>query len=334
MSRLKSFLHKYLKFTYKFLTTAKTVIKYYSIYVSVPSAPTIVAPSLLTTQQSTQLNSSTVPNENDVQENIANLILIARQALEHGDIEKAEAILEMGAKICDEYGIYTNLPFIYDILSMIAFTLDDFTKCEMILVNAIEKLIKIGYSETDTYIVDFKLRLARMYNLNDEMDLAEMGFKDCLTIQQQKILNGDLSNNTGISYVNCSFWYGLHKIKRNEFKEAKKLINNAYEYSLKIKGLNSYQEMVILYTLTDLNMKLGEYNLALENIQSAILLGKGTGSLDLARCYLKLAKIYIELNVNETAKIAANEALKLALLFSEYETSQEARTILEEIDNK
>lgn len=327
MSFFKFLLRKHLKncFSLAYLQVRKNAVKLAGKGIALP----ILAPSLVRTLSQ---RPKTEPDGNDVENNVETLILLAKEALKHGDTEKAEAILEMGAKICDEYGIYGNLPFIYDILSMVAFALDDLGKCEAILVNAIEKLIKTGLRETDTYIIDFKLRLARIYNLNNELDLAEVGFKTCLAIQEGKILGGDLSNSTGISYINCSFWYGLHKIRKGEFKEAKKLVNNAYDYSLKIKGLNSYQEMVILYTLTDLNMSLGEYNLALENIHSAILLAKGTGSLDLASCYLKLAKIYHQLAICELAEKAATEALKLALLFSEFQTGDEARAVLEELD--
>ena len=39
----------------------------------------------------------------DIEDNITHLIVLSRIALERGDMEKAEALLMMGLKICDDY---------------------------------------------------------------------------------------------------------------------------------------------------------------------------------------------------------------------------------------
>ncbi|KAJ8920850.1 hypothetical protein NQ315_015642 [Exocentrus adspersus] len=247
----------------------------------------------------------------DVEENIAQLMTLARIALEKGDVERAEAILEMGIKICDEYQAYIAMPYMYDILASIC--------------------IATGIPENDSQIVDFKLRLSRIYSSYDENVLAEIGFKKCLMMQEEKILDGDTSLKTGMLYINVLFWYGLHKIKTANYTSAKQLIDSAYSYSMKIRGLTPYQEMVILYTLADLNIQLEDYAIALQNIQSAILLGKGIGSLDLPRCYLKLGKIYIKLGSNEVAKHWLDEAYKLAELFNDREVFEEVEVIFSEL---
>ncbi|CAH0558340.1 unnamed protein product [Brassicogethes aeneus] len=269
----------------------------------------------------------------DVEENIAHLMTMARIALEKGDLERAEAILLMGIKISEEYKSYAVLPYMYDILASIAFATGNLRKAETLLVNAIEKLVHLGVPENDNQVVDFKLRLARIYSAYNELELAEIGFKSCLDEQKDKIEGGDTTTRTGLLYINCMFWYGLHKVKKSKYKEAKDLINSAYDYSIKIKGLSPYQEMVILYTLGDLNMELGEYNLALQNLQSAILMGKGIGSLDLPRCYLKVAKIYTKMDAWDTAKISAKEALRLGKLFNDELLCVEADNLLMIIDD-
>ncbi|XP_018572271.2 tetratricopeptide repeat protein 19, mitochondrial-like [Anoplophora glabripennis] len=259
---------------------------------------------------------------------------LARIALERGDVERAEAILEMGIKICDEYQAYIAMPYIYDILASILIATGNIKKAENLLVQIIEKMLQLGVPENDSQIVDFKLRLARIYSSYDENELAEIGFKKCLVVQEAKILDGDTSTKTGMLYVNVLFWYGLHKIKSANYVKAKQLIDSAYNYSMKIRGLTPYQEMVILYTLADLNFQLEDYDIALQNIQSAILLGKGIGSLDLPRCYLKLGKIYIKLSSNDVAKHWLNEAYKLATLFNDSEVLEEVEIILSQLPEK
>lgn len=270
-------------------------------------------------------------SDSDVEDNIAHLMILAKVALEKGDVERAEAILHMGVKICDEHQIKFGLPQIYDILTTIAIAEGDIDKAENLLVTVIEKMIRSGVPENNNYILDFKLRLARIYSSSSENDLAEIGFKTCLEAQRNKILNGDVSTKTGLLYVNILFWYGIHMIRNERYANAKNLIDTAYDYSNRIKGLSPYQEMVILYTLSDLNMELGEYDMALQKMQSALMLGKGISSSDLPKCYVKLSKIYMKLGVFDQAKNSAEEGAKLARIFNKLDIVEEADNIIKEI---
>lgn len=146
-------------------------------------------------------NNETAFAESDVEDNIAHLMILARLALEKGDLERAEAILQMGAKICEDHKIIFGIPQIFDILTTIALTEGDVEKAENLLVTAIEKLVQQGFNENNHHIIDFKLRLARIYSSNNESDLAEIGFKTCLETQKAKIAGGDTSTRSGITYI-------------------------------------------------------------------------------------------------------------------------------------
>ncbi|GJQ84143.1 hypothetical protein Trydic_g12115 [Trypoxylus dichotomus] len=304
---------------------AGTLIKFrnaWKHYIALPLLPCLAAVSQ--DASSSTLNS-------DVEDNITHLIVLAKVALEKGDFEKAEALLQIGLKICEDYKISYGLPLIYDILASIAFSQGDTQKAEGLLVTAIERMTQDGASDSNDHIIDFKLRLARIYSAHKENTLAEIGFKACLDTQKEKIMRGDMSTKTGMIYINILFWYGVHMIKNSRYHEAKKLIDRAYDYSNKIKGLSPYQEMVILYTLADLNMELGEYDAALSKMQTAVMLGKGISSSDLPRCYLKLARIYMKMGVYDQARNSAMEGEKLARMFSKDDTANDARVLLEEL---
>ncbi|KAL3265234.1 hypothetical protein HHI36_009448 [Cryptolaemus montrouzieri] len=270
--------------------------------------------------------------DTDVEDNILHLMTLARIALEKGDTDRAEGILQMGLKISEDHKVYTGMPYMYDILSAIAFAKGNLEKAEQLLVSVIEKLVQVGIPEGSNHIVDFKLRLARIYSSYKETNLAEIGFRTCLNEQKCKIAAGDLSSKTGILYINILFWYGLHKIRMAEYSEAKTMLNTAYEYSNKIEGLSPYQEMVILYTLADLNMELQDNIVALEIMQDTIVMAKGIGSPDLPRCFVKLAKIYQRMNSLENAKNAAAEGAKLAKLFNDQEVFKEANELIENVE--
>ncbi|KAK9870076.1 hypothetical protein WA026_006171 [Henosepilachna vigintioctopunctata] len=277
-------------------------------------------------------NNLKASNEGDVEDNILHLMTLARIALEKGDTDRAEGILQMGLKISEDHKVYIGIPYMYDILSAIAFAKGDLQKAEELLVNVIEKLIQVGTPESSNHIIDFKLRLARIYSSYKESKLAEIGFRTCLNEQKTKIASGDLSSKTGILYINILFWYGLHKIRMADYVEAKNMLNAAFQYSNKTEGLSPYQEMVILYTLADLNMELQDNIVALEIMQDTIMMAKGIGSPDLPKCYVKLAKIYQRMNSPDNAKNSAVEGAKLAKLFNDTEVYEEAKGLIAEIE--
>ncbi|XP_057661918.1 uncharacterized protein LOC130897198 [Diorhabda carinulata] len=268
----------------------------------------------------------------DVEENIGELLNLVRHAIDRGEIEKAEAILEIGIKICEEYQSYFALPYMYDVLASIALATGKLGKAENLLVRVIEKMIQLDIAEDNDQMIDFKLRLSRIYSLYHEDLLAEIGFSTCLKEQENKILNGDTSTKTGLIYINCLFFYGLHKMNTSEHKTAKKLIDSAYSYAMKLKGLSPYQELMILGTLADLNTEMQDYEIALQNVNSAIILSKGVGSLDLPKLYLKLAKIYIKLDSYNIAHDWLQEAYKLGELFSDARVVDEAKGLIEDIN--
>lgn len=138
----------------------------------------------------------------------------------------------------------------------------------------------------------------------------------------------------GLLYVNILFWYGVHKMRHQRYIEAKQLLNNAYNYSTKIKGLSPKQEMVILYTLADINSEMGDYKIALTSMLDAIVLGKGIGSVDLPLCYLKLGYIYQKLEVNDRARACFQEAKTQGELYGFGEVVTEAITALSLLTNK
>lgn len=81
-----------------------------------------------------------------------------------------------------------------------------------------------GVPENDNQVIDFKLRLARIYSTYNQLELADIGFKNCLDEQLTKIQEGDTTTRTGLLYINCMFWYGLHKVKKKDYKGTKFVI--------------------------------------------------------------------------------------------------------------
>lgn len=135
-------------------------------------------------------------------------------------------------------------------------------------------------------------------------------------------------------YINCLFWYGVHLIRNNLNVKAKGMLDKAYSYSGKIKGLSAYQEMVILYTLGDLNLQVGDLSTSLKHFRNAIVLGTGISSFDLPYCYLKLAAVYYKLGAYDQARRNAVEGQKMAKMFNNFDVEYQASVLLEELKEK
>lgn len=269
----------------------------------------------------------------DVEENLAHLITLAKIALERGDMDRAQDILNLGLQISEEHKVYVGVPHLYDILAKIAISQGDLKQAQSLVTTAIEKLTIWGYADDDYNIVDFQLKLARIFCATGQESLAKVGFDTCLNQQITKIENGDNTEKTGILYINVLFWYGVHLIKKEEYAEAKNMINTAYEFSTKIKGLSVKQEMIILYTLADLNMELQDYNTALTSAMNAVVLCKKIGSVDTPLIYMKLGIIYEKMGFLEQAKFAYEEALKSATTFGYFDIVMDAEDALDGLKN-
>lgn len=272
--------------------------------------------------------------KDDAEDNLAHLITLAKIALERGDVTRAQDILLLGLNLSEEHKLYTTIPYLYDILATISLSQGNIKGAEELLVTAIEKLTIWGFADDHYNIIDFKLRLARIYSATGDEAYAKIGFETCLNQQRTKILNGDTSEKTGILYVNILFWYGVHKMRHNEYDEARCMVNTAYEFSTKIKGLSPKQEMVLMFTLADLNAELGDYKVALSSMLNAIVLGKSIGSTEMPMCYMKLGRIYEKLGFVDQAMFAYNEALKSANMFGFYDLVTDAENALIDLKMK
>lgn len=148
--------------------------------------------------------------EEDVETNLAHLMQLAKYALEAGEIERAEAILKVGLKLSEDHKVYTALPFIYDILATLAINEGRIDNAELLLVEAIERLSSLGYAETNHNIIDFRLRLARMYSSSGYTSLADIGFENCLDHQKKKIMDGDLTDKTGLYFFSFYYYFNFN----------------------------------------------------------------------------------------------------------------------------
>lgn len=77
--------------------------------------------------------------------------------------------------------------------------------------------------------------------------MAELGYKDCISTQENKLNNQGFDELTNLIYINSLFWYGNLLFNQKEYLKSKiyfqKALNRIYKSTIVLPS----QKMVVLY---------------------------------------------------------------------------------------
>ncbi|XP_044743389.1 tetratricopeptide repeat protein 19, mitochondrial-like [Chrysoperla carnea] len=267
----------------------------------------------------------------DNKKNIEAIITMAEKALSEGQIQEAETILLVGLKIAENNDMEEEICQIYDCLINISYSIGDFGNAQDLIHQIVSRLIRTGMKTDDDVIITFKLKLARLYSHTANNEVAESTFKECISLQKNKLDSGPLSDKTGILYIDLLFWYGIFLFQNEKFEEALKNVELAYNYSNKIQGINSSQELVILSILAEILCALAQYDQAIVYLTNAIVIGKSINHPELALSYVLLGNIYLKKELIQEAKRWCEEGAKLSLQQRNIRGQQASRVCLDKI---
>lgn len=191
-------------------------------------------------------------DKKDVKELIA---LIATEIREE-NLQDARTYIDKGIQIAEENNFTEYLPSLYDLLVTITLKEGNNALAEEILVRSIEKLTELGYKEADNEIVRFQLVLARLYQSKGDSEMAGLGFRNCLSVQETKFnADKDMDVATLSLYLSLLFWYSIFLSDENELIESKNCMKKALQLS-KLTSKQSAQTLVVLHYLAELSFRL------------------------------------------------------------------------------
>lgn len=293
--------------------------------------PTVILSSLYGIFLGPKKEHDYIQHDNAENEMVHNITL-ASVALEDGNFGKAENILEKTLKSASEKNHQNGIICIYDMLATIALTLHDYDKAEEFLIRVIDRLLRHGAAADDNLVINFSLRLSRVYSDKGDSELADLGYKNCLLNQRKKIRKGDLNNGTQLLLMNILYWYGKFLFKNEKYEEARKCLEECYEIDEKTKQLEPYQLMVVLYHLGNTCHLLGENEDAIKYVLSAISLDRRKNNPDLSYYYSKLGLLYMEKKLYKEAKFWCERGRKAALRYRNKEAVNESDECLEKLN--
>ncbi|KAL3265233.1 hypothetical protein HHI36_009447 [Cryptolaemus montrouzieri] len=203
-------------------------------------------------------------------DNVLNLISSARTSLLNGDFEKAEEDLHLGLAISGNTKNSTHVPYIYDILSAMAFSKGNLEKAVNILEEAMKELIILGFPENHHHVTDFRFRLGRVFSSFTKCEIAESGFTNSLEELKKNVDFGSGSQDCRLLYSDLLFRYGLYKVRNTEYLEAKQIINQALEnFKFDVAPQPRFLKF-ISYTLSDLENEIKKDNDAIVNFADTL----------------------------------------------------------------
>lgn len=186
--------------------------------------------------------------------------------------KKAKILLENAMKLAERNQAYGSIAHLYDLQAMIAFIDGGIDEAETSLMTSIEKLLQLGFTEEHNSIVRFKLKLARLYQIMGVYELAELGYQDCIRVQEQKLrtytkLKDDSVEFSVINdiYMSALFWYGKLLQDYEHYQLAKLYYKKCLQRMLIVENntpsygrhnLTPSQKMVLLYNLAEVLSKI------------------------------------------------------------------------------
>lgn len=188
---------------------------------------------------------------------VKDLIIQVIAAMKDDNLHDARAQINEGIQISEKNNFKEYLPYLYDLLISVNMREGNLTQAEEILVRSIEKLTEVGFKETDNEIVQFQLMLARLYQANGNKEMAGIGFRNCISVQETKFKDdADIDEPTKTLYLSLLFWYSIFLTDENQLSDSKNYMKKALEISKSTVALESGQTVVILYNLAELSFRL------------------------------------------------------------------------------
>ncbi|KAK9510139.1 hypothetical protein O3M35_004985 [Rhynocoris fuscipes] len=262
---------------------------------------------------------------------ISHYISLAETAMKEGDILKAENLLEKALKVSDEIRT-VGVTSVYEMLATIAFKSGKISEATQLLEEAIAKLTSSNSKEDKNMLINFSLKLARLYENEGKNDLAEMGFRNCIACQKNKYLSGSHDEETTALWINSLFWYGKFLAQKKRYSEAKQCFESAYLLIPHVKSIGQEQAMVTLYNMGEMSFATGDNETALKHLLNAVIIGKSFKSSDLPIYYNKIGLIYLHKGILNEAKRWCTNGLEASKRHYNKSIKKESEDCLREIE--
>jgi tetratricopeptide (TPR) repeat protein len=272
--------------------------------------------------------------DSEIQEKILVMLHEAEAAYREENFVTSQTILQNILKLMEQSNSYSSLAYVYEMLVAIAFRLNDFLEAERMIVEFVEKLQLMKYPEDHNTIVQFHLVLARLYAVQENRKMAEIGFQNCIaTLKRKMKVENNLEASSNVIYISCLFWYANFLSDNGELEKAKAMYLEALHHLVYPHHITSQQMTVMFYNASEMHFKLHEYDDAIYCMINAIgiLQDMEVKTRDYPVYLVKLGVLFMHKKMYEKAKFWCESGRMFAHHYDSVRGEQAAASCLEEL---
>lgn len=267
---------------------------------------------------------------------ILQMITDAKQMVQEKNYHSAKMVLQKALELTETTKEYSNITQIYDLLVSLAIQDGRISEAEEMLVRFIEKLVQIGFADTDNQIVRYKLKLSRLYQIVGNTEMAEIGYQNCVSTQENKIKAGSTDPATNSLYMSSLFWYGRFLTEGNDLVKAQHYMKKALENERKYHVLEPIQLMVFLFHTAEISFKLNEYADSMKYLTQGleVCLQHDPENHELPVFLVKMGVVCYHLELYKESRYWCEKGLHFARLRNNHLAEEEATMCLKNMEKK
>ncbi|XP_006007802.1 tetratricopeptide repeat protein 19, mitochondrial isoform X2 [Latimeria chalumnae] len=228
--------------------------------------------------------------EESTEDRIILLLKKAKLNIMKEKLEEAEQYLHQAIQLAHQSQNNPAIIYTYTLMANLAFLRGQLHQAEKLFKAAMSFLLSSGSEKDDNAIIEMSLKLASIYGVQKQHQLAIQGFEFCIEtleekIQKQKALSEELlsvteKDNTRLLLGMCLDSYGRYLLANQQLELAKSTFEKALRISQEVQGDNHPQTVVLMNDLATAIDLQGHHNDAYGYVKKAYELAKKTAHPD------------------------------------------------------
>jgi len=254
-------------------------------------------------------------------------------AAQEGDLKRADQIFHVALKMANDIGHEEGKTHIFSLLANTALERGFIGQAERLFTEVLRRILANGEPQDSNAVVEISLKLADIFNRQNDLDKAEQGFEFCTKAQRSKVE----SEGKNVSEDTLAL-YGLVLDRRGQFllahgrlEEAKLSFAAAVQVSDQVHGEKHDQTLVIKNSLSTVLSLNGEVKKAIDLLSEIIMVSKETSCPHLSTFLINRGIVQLRAGMREAAEEDCREAAAQAEDRRDREAVKEAKDCLDDV---
>lgn len=265
------------------------------------------------------------------EEKESELIMTLKRAVlctQREEFDKAESMLHLALRIAQQQQNHQGILYCYDLMANLAFNTYNLDKAEKLFVSVLQMLLGDGVAQDDLKVIHISLKLARICQLQANIERADLGYNWCL---EQIGHHSKDSEEARLLYGVINDWYSQYLLDVNNLPKALIHLNEAYKVCTEIEG-NNEKSMLLLNDLGITSFRAEDYDNAEKFLKEAITIGESLEDKShLGVVHANLGLILLQKGVIKEAERFCTEGRKLGKTYENTESVEQSNYCLDQI---